>query len=186
MTAVRDVIGRPWHVDSRTVVFGAVGAALYGALGIFSFILPGTANVAIRPALALVPFVGIRFGPVAGFFTGVVGTAITDQIQGFGFLTFWNWSLANGLIGVIASLLSHYLPEVKRKSFQAVRLAGLTFVAVAAGLAFTITEVLLGHTFVYWFTGAYLPAVATTATVSLLLVPVLDRAWQPLANRAGR
>ena len=64
---------KPWTVTSRTIVFGAVGAALYGALGVFSVIFPGTANVAIRPALAIIPFVGIRFGPIAGFFTGVVG-----------------------------------------------------------------------------------------------------------------
>jgi len=61
---------KPWTVTSRTIVFGAVGAALYGALGVFSVIFPGTANVAIRPALAIIPFVGIRFGPIAGFFTG--------------------------------------------------------------------------------------------------------------------
>ncbi|GGK89885.1 ECF transporter S component [Nocardia jinanensis] len=186
MTVSRTAATRLWSVDSRTVVFGAVGAALYGALGTFSFIIPGTANVAIRPALAIVAFVGIRFGPIAGLFTGLVGTAVVDQIQGFGFLTFWNWSLANGLVGLFAALLAHYLPEPAGRTGKVVRLAGLTVVAVVAGLAFTITEVLLGHTFVYWFTGAYLPAVATTGLVSLLLVPVLDRAWQPLARRAGR
>jgi energy-coupling factor transport system substrate-specific component len=28
--------------------------------------------------------------------------------------------------------------------------------------------------------------VLNTAVVSVILVPVLDRAWQPLADRAGR
>ncbi|NUS92707.1 MAG: hypothetical protein HOQ36_09885 [Nocardia sp.] len=186
MTTSRTALGRPWAVNSRTVVFGAVGAALYGALGVFSFIIPGTANVAIRPALAIVPFVGIRFGPVAGLFTGLVGTAVVDQVQGFGFLTFWNWSLANGFVGLLAGLLHHYLPEPAKESHKTIRLVALTAVAVVVGLSFTVTEVLFGHTFVYWFTGAYLPAVATTGLVSLILVPVLDRAWQPLARRAGR
>lgn len=177
---------KPWTVSSRTIVFGAVGAALYGALGVFSFIIPGTANVAIRPALAIIPFVGLRFGPVAGFFTGLVGNAIVDQIQGFGFLTYWNWSLANGLIGLIAGLLAHYTPEPVVRSRRLARLAVIVIVAVTGGLAFTVTDIFLGNTFVYWLTAAYLPAVLNTALVSLLLVPVLDKAWEPLAQRAGR
>lgn len=177
---------KPWTVTSRTVVFGAVGAALYGVLGVFSFIIPGTANVAIRPALAIIPFVGLRFGPIAGFFTGLVGNAIVDQIQGFGFLTYWNWSLANGLVGLIAGLIAHYYPEPQSQSRQVLRVAVISVIAVVVGLAFTITDIFLGNTLWYWFTAAYLPAILNTALVSVILVPVLDRAWQPLANRAGR
>jgi energy-coupling factor transport system substrate-specific component len=177
---------KPWTVTSRTIVFGAVGAALYGALGVLSFIIPGTANVALRPALAIIPFVGIRFGPIAGFFTGLVGNAIVDQIQGFGFLTYWNWSLANGLIGLIAGLLAHYTPEPAKDSRRVFWVAVISIVAVVIGLAFTVTDTFLGSTFGAWFTTAYLPAIAGTALVSVLLVPVLDKAWQPLANRAGR
>jgi energy-coupling factor transport system substrate-specific component len=177
---------KPWTITSRTIVFGAVGAALYGALGVLSFIVPGTANVALRPALAIIPFAGIRFGPIAGFFTGLVGNAIVDQIQGFGFLTYWNWSLANGLIGLIAGLLAHYAPEPAKESRRIIWIAVISVVAVAIGLLFTVTDTLLGNTFVYWLSAAYLPALAGTALVSVLLVPVLDKAWQPLANRAGR
>lgn len=177
---------KPWTVTSRTVVFGAVGAALYGVLGVFSFIIPGTANVAIRPALAIIPFVGIRFGPIAGFFTGFVGNALVDQIQGFGFLTYWNWSLANGFVGLIAGLIAHYYPEPDVQTRRLIRVSVISVVAVIIGLAFTITDIFLGNTLAYWFTAAYLPAVLNTAVVSVILVPVLDRAWQPLADRAGR
>jgi energy-coupling factor transport system substrate-specific component len=177
---------KPWTVTSRTIVFGAVGAALYGALGVFSVILPGTANVAIRPALAIIPFGGIRFGPIAGFFTGVVGNAIVDQIQGFGFLTYWNWSLANGLVGLIAGVLAYYTPEPVRESRRLVRVAVIAVFAVIIGLAFTVTDILLGNAFVYWLTAAYLPAIASTSLVGVILVPVLDKAWHPLADRAGR
>lgn len=185
MTATR-AAQKPWAVTSRTVVFGAVGAALYGVLGVFSFIIPGTANVSLRPALAIIPFVGIRFGPVAGFFTGVVGNAIVDQIQGFGFLTYWNWSLANGLVGLIAGLIANYYPQPDSQSRQVVRAVIISVVAVVIGLSFTVTDVFLGNTFGYWLTAAYIPAILNTALVSVILVPVLDRAWQPLANRAGR
>src|ERR1044071_1850326 len=87
-----------WTINSRTVVFGAVGAALYAVLGLLSFPIPGTQNVAVRPAFALVPFIGKRFGVIAGFFAGFVGNVVIDLIQGSGF-AFWNWSVANGLVG---------------------------------------------------------------------------------------
>lgn len=176
----------PWTVTSRTIVFGAIGAALYGVLGVFSFILPGTANVAIRPALALIPFVGARFGPIAGFFTGAVGNAIVDQIQGFGFLTYWNWSIANGLVGLAAGLLANYLREPKRAGGQIVWIAGIAFAAVVIGQLFTITDIFLGNTIEYWFIAAYIPATITTGITALIIVPILDRVWKPLQNLAGR
>ena len=185
-TATERRSGTPWTVSSRTIVFGAIGAALYGALGVFSFIIPGTANVAIRPAIAIVPFVGARFGAIAGFFTGAVGNALVDQIQGFGFLTYWNWSLANGFIGLVAGLLAFYTPEPKKTGAQILRIALIALVAVIVGLLFTATDLLLGNTFEYWFFGAYIPAVLTTSIAAVIIAPVLDQAWKPLQNLAGR
>lgn len=176
----------PWAVTSRTIVFGAIGAALYGALGVFSFILPGTGNVAIRPAIALIPFVGVRFGPVAGFFTGAVGNAIVDQIQGAGFLTYWNWSIANGLTGLVAGLLAHYFAEPKKTGPQLARVAIISVVAVIVGMLFTITDIFLGNTFSFWLFAEYFPALLTTALASVILAPALDQAWKPLQNLSGR
>ena len=88
-----------WDVTTRVIVYAAIGAALYGVLAFFSFVIPGTANVSVRPAFALVTFFGFAFGPIVGFFTGFVGNAIADQISGWGLLTSWNWSLANGFAG---------------------------------------------------------------------------------------
>jgi len=178
--------GGLWAVSTRTIVYGAFGAALYGALGVVSFILPGTANVAIRPALAIIPVVGIRFGPIAGLFTGFVGNAVVDQLQGFGFLTYWNWSLANGLVGLIAGGLAYYVPESRGRAGRVIRLSLIAVVAVVAGLAFTVTDLLLGQSFVYWLAASYLPSIISTGLVGSLLVPALDSAWQPLATRAGR
>src|SRR5258705_10861851 len=101
-----------WIVDSRTIVYAAIGAALYGVLGLFDFLLPGTTNIAIRPAFGLVTFFGFAFGPITGFFTGFVGNAITDQLHNYGFLTYWNWSLANGLAGFVAGLAPLYLARM--------------------------------------------------------------------------
>ncbi len=40
--------------------------------------IPGAGNVAIRPAVALVFFFGLAFGPIVGFFTGFVGNILSD------------------------------------------------------------------------------------------------------------
>ena len=109
MTAIssRDP-NRLWEVTSRTIVYAAIGAALYGILLVAQVPIPGS-TVSVRPAFALVPFFGYAFGPIVGFFTGFVGNAIGDQISGWGALTSWNWSLANGFVGLIAGLAPLYL-----------------------------------------------------------------------------
>lgn len=173
-----------WAVTSRTIVFGAIGAALYGVLGSLSFFIPGTL-VAVRPAIAIIPFIGLRFGPVAGFFTGAVGNAIVDQITGSGFLTYWNWSIANGLVGMVAGVLAHYWKDPDKITPQLIRAAVIAVLAVAIGQLFTITDLFLGSTFVYWL-GVYGLATLVTGVTAVILVPALDRVWKPLQNLTGR
>src|SRR5690349_23343083 len=90
-----------WAVGTREVVFMAIGAALYGVLGwVTSFLrIPGPFNSQIRPAVVIPMFFGAIFGPWVGFFTGFVGNVIIDLLSGYGFS--WNWSLGNGLLGLI-------------------------------------------------------------------------------------
>ena len=98
-----------WEVTSRTIVYAAIGAALYGdPAGRTGCLIPGT-TVSIRPAFAIVPFFGYAFGPIVGFFTGLVGNGIGDQLSGWGALTSWNWSIANGLVGLLAGIAPLYL-----------------------------------------------------------------------------
>lgn len=185
--------GGPWAVNSRTVVYGAVGAALYGVLGSFNVIIPGTGNVSIRPAQAITAFIGYRFGPVAGLFTGAVGNAIIDQINGYGFVTYWWWSLANGLVGLVAGLLGRYArdhePEVDRNRAwpQIWKVAAVSVVAVIVAYLFTVLDIpLTGSKPGAWFATAYLPVILSGGIASVVLSPAIDRVWQPLANRAGR
>src|SRR4051812_17450911 len=93
-----------WAVSTREVVYMAIGAALYGVLGWATALLriPGPFNSQIRPAVAIPMFFGAIFGPWVGFFTGFVGNVIIDLLSGYGFS--WNWSLANGLLGLIAGI----------------------------------------------------------------------------------
>ncbi len=74
-----------WEVTSRTIVYAAIGAALYGILLVAQLPIPGS-TVSVRPAFALVPFFGYAFGPIVGFFVGgdlrqrAIGGAIAGAI----------------------------------------------------------------------------------------------------------
>ncbi len=93
-----------WQVDTRVVVYSAIGAALYG---VFSWItnvlaLPSVSNVSLRPAIVLPVFFGFVFGPVVGFFTGFVGNILGDALTGWGVYPVWD--IGNGLIGLVCGL----------------------------------------------------------------------------------
>lgn len=181
--------GGLWEVTSRTIVYAAIGAALYGVLGLFSFLLPGTQNVTIRPAFALVTFFGFSFGPIVGLFTGFVGNAIIDQLSGYGFLTYWNWSLANGLAGLVAGLAPLYLAgflggDVSRRAIGAA-IAGV--IASAIGFLFVFSDIWVGgSTADAILSGGYIPVVIADAIAAAVLMPILVYAWEPLKEQLGR
>lgn len=176
----------PWAISSRTVVFGAVGAALYAVLGLFSFLIPGTQSVAVRPAFALVPFFGKRFGVITGFFVGFVGNVIIDLIQGAGLL-WWNWSVANGLVGAAAALIFAAIPPITNEAARLVVTALGALLATAIGLLFVVTDIWVqqGVDFSAFIYVNYLPALLANGIAVVILVPALDAAWEPLAKRAG-
>jgi uncharacterized membrane protein len=178
-----------WEVSSRTVVYAAIGAALYGVLGLFDFLLPGTTNVAIRPAFALVTFFGYAFGPIVGFFTGLVGNAITDQLHGYGFTTYWNWSLANGLVGLVAGLAPWYVAAMMRGDISRRALGGAIAGVVASivGFLFVFSDIWVGGmSFDAVLTTEYIPVVIADILAAGILTPVLVYGWEPLKQQLGR
>ena len=95
-----------WEVGTREVVYMAIGAALYAVLSfLFNgtvFAVPSVSQVALRPAVAIPMFFGFAFGPAVGLFTGAVGNMFGDALTGFGLSP--QWSVGNGLIGMVAGL----------------------------------------------------------------------------------
>jgi hypothetical protein len=98
-----------WTVGTREVVYMGIGAALYGVLSfIFNgtvFAVPSVSQVALRPGIAIPILFGYLFGPVVGFFTGLVGNTIGDLLSG------WvspQWSFGNGLIGLVAGMVMFF------------------------------------------------------------------------------
>jgi uncharacterized membrane protein len=111
---------KAWVVGTREVVYMAIGAALYAVFSyLFNgtvFIVPSVSQVALRPAICIPMFFGYAFGPVVGFFTGAVGNMVGDALTGFGLYP--QWSVGNGLIGLIAGMAMLF-PD-KKKSINTV------------------------------------------------------------------
>jgi uncharacterized membrane protein len=178
-----------WEVTSRVVVYSAIGAVLYGLLLIIQVPLPGTQNVSLRPAFGLVPFFGYAFGPIVGFFTGLVGNAIGDQLSGYGALTAWNWSLANGFVGLIAGLAPLYLARLMSGTVAQRALGGAIagVVAVVIGFLFVWTDIwVFGNDPSTILAGSYLPVVIGNVIVTAIVVPILVFIWEPIKERMGR
>ena len=104
-----------WEVGTREVVYMAIGAALYAVLSfIFNgtvFAVPSVSQVALRPAVAIPMFFGYAFGPAVGLFTGAVGNMFGDALTGFGLSP--QWSVGNGLIGMVAGMARLFADQKK-------------------------------------------------------------------------
>ena len=174
-----------WEVTSRTIVYAAIGAALYAVAAQFSFLLPGTANVSLRPGFALVTFFGFAFGPIAGLFVGLVGNALADQISGWGLVTSWNWSIANGLAGFIAGW---WALSMMKGSNRLTSAAIASAVAVVIGFLVVFSDIFLGtaDNFGVALSDNYIPVVVSNLIVAVILTPILVAAWDPVRESMGR
>ena len=180
--------GSLWEVSARTVVYAAIGAALYAVFAQFSFILPGTQSVSIRPAFVFVTFFGFAFGPIVGLFTGAVGNALADQISGWGLLTSWDWSLAAGAVGLLAGLVPSIWSGAKAGNARLIAAAVGSAVAVLIGYVIVILDIPLGTTadFNAFLTANYIPVVVANVLTVVILMPILVTAWEPISERMGR
>jgi len=125
-----------WEVGTRQVVWMAIGAALYAVFSWFFnatvFVVPSLSQVALRPAIAIPMFFGYAFGPVVGFFTGAVGNMFGDAISGFGLSP--QWSIGNGLVGLIAGIPALF--SDRKKSLDTVLWIGAALALLATVLFF--------------------------------------------------
>ncbi len=121
-----------WEVGTRQVVYMAIGAALYAVFSyLFNgtvFAVPSVSQVALRPAIAIPMFFGYAFGPTVGFFTGAVGNMFGDALTGFGLSP--QWSVANGLVGMIAGMALLFAD--KKKGMNTVLIVSAVLAAIAA------------------------------------------------------
>ena len=85
----------------RTVVATGIGAALFIIIGMFVNI-PIFGNTSIQLQYAVQALFSVIFGPITGFFMGLIGNALKDGIQ-YGSIS-WAWVLASGVIGLVIGL----------------------------------------------------------------------------------
>ncbi|MEK7784675.1 MAG: ECF transporter S component [Chloroflexota bacterium] len=121
-----------WNVGSREVVLMVVGALVHGVfVWMFNgqtFNLPSVSQVTLRPAAVFPAFFGFMFGPAVGFMAGAAGNIVGDLFVG---TVSPHWSVANGLIGLIAGMAKAILDE-KRSLNVATAIAGIGGIVAAA------------------------------------------------------
>jgi energy-coupling factor transport system substrate-specific component len=176
-----------WSFGTREVVFAAIGAALYGVLSWLTNILqiPGSGNVSFRPAVAIVFFFGLAFGPIAGFITGALGNIIGDLLSGFGFWPWWD--LGNGVMGLVAGLFAGQMTTYRAvKDLILGEVAVVLSAAVGIFLA-AITEIWVsGLTFAASMVQNFLPGFLSNIVNGLILTPILMVAYSAVVARSGR
>ena len=120
-----------WKVETRQVVYMAIGAALYGVFNyIFNTIpMPSVSQVSLRPSICIPVFFGYVFGPVVGFFTGAVGNILGDFITGWG--VYPAWDVGNGLMGLVPGLVMLFADKKRSLNFLTILVGVLMLIAVA-------------------------------------------------------
>ncbi len=153
-------------------------AVVYGLLNVYSnrLLLPSAPAISLRPQVALPFCLGFLFGPWVGFLTGVLGNVLGDALCGYGPVYFWNWSLANGIYGLIPGLArSLGLKEVRTLSGFVI----LEAVVVVSNIAAVGSAVLID---LFWLKimqfpeslhSWILPAVIINTVLTFVLVPLL-------------
>jgi hypothetical protein len=168
--ATRD--SKIWEVGTREVVYMAIGAALYAVFSyLFNgtvFVVPSVSQVALRPAIAIPMFFGYAFGPTVGLFTGAVGNMFGDALTGFGLSP--QWSVGNGLIGMIAGMV--HLFKDKQKSIDTVLIISAVLTLLVTALFLLNRDVTNG---VYFAATEPVSLLAGTSIVIGLVLVVIVR-----------
>jgi energy-coupling factor transport system substrate-specific component len=176
-----------WSFGTREVVYGAIGAALYGVLSWLTniFPLPAAGNISFRPAVAVLIFFGAAYGPWVGLLAGLIGNTLGDAITGWGF--YWNWSVGNGLMGMIPGLAAGIIKDYR--SGKGITI-GIIYgaIGIAVGMLFaSLTEMFVGGIDLSTaLIGYFTPAFIGNLLVTIVLLPILFVAYHAVAARRGR
>ena len=180
-----------WDITTRTIVYAAIGAALYAVFNwiSFGFVIPGTQEVIVRRHYGLLTFFGFAFGPVVGFLTGLVGNIVGDFLSGYGAFTSWHWSLANGVAGLVAGLLGVWAAGRATSTGSRALWAAIAGV-VATVIGFIVIFLGLWVTpemdFNTILTTEYFPVILSNSIAAAVVTPILVFAWEPLREQLGR
>ncbi|MBP7231112.1 MAG: ECF transporter S component [Syntrophaceae bacterium] len=158
--------------------WGVLWALIYGLMNVLSnqFTLPAAPIISLRPQVALPMTIGFFYGPIPGFITGFLGNMFGDGLFGYGFLQFWNWHVANGLMGMLPGGVSRWknLGTIKSvRDFGMIEATVVLACFVSVGVAVCL-DLLFLHTmrFPESLNAWILPAFIFNAVGGFILVPV--------------
>jgi energy-coupling factor transport system substrate-specific component len=176
-----------WEFGTRQVVYGAIGAALYGVFSFATniFPLPAAGNVTFRPAVAVLIFFGAAYGPWVGLLAGFIGNTLGDALSGWGF--YWHWSLGNGLMGLVAGLAMAGIKDFRAQN-DIIKAVGWGVAGIIVGMLFaSVMEMFTGGIDLNTaLVGYFVPAFLGNTVVTVILVPILMIAFAAVAARRGR
>src|SRR6266568_4804866 len=148
-TAGRPAIG-PWstsHAGSvggaesrrmRRLIYIVGGSVLYAAINLMTEHLSFAGVQVVRPGIVVPLLCGVLFGPVVGFLVGFLGSTGSD-LPTFGF--YWNWSLGDGLVGLVAGSTPFLITRIRARfrsqwpTIGAALVTGTIAIVLGAGLA---------------------------------------------------
>lgn len=176
-----------WAFGTRQVVYGAIGAALYGVLSWATnvFPLPAAGNISFRPAVAVLIFFGVAYGPWVGLLAGLIGNTLGDALTGWGL--YWNWSVGNGLMGFVPGLAMAMIHDFRNKRDIGIAI-GFGIVGIIVGMLFaSLTEIMVGGIDLSTaLVGYATPAIIGNVIVTIILLPILMVAFQAVVASRGR
>lgn len=88
----------------KTVVAIGVGAALFVVIGLLINIPTPVPNTSIQLQYAVQALLSLIFGPIAGFFVGLIGHAVKDAVT---YGPWWSWIIASGVFGLIVGFFKN-------------------------------------------------------------------------------
>jgi len=176
-----------WGFGTRQVVYGAIGAALYGAFSLLTNLipLPAAGNITFRPAVAILIFFGVAYGPWVGLLAGFIGNTLGDMLAGWGF--YWHWSLGNGLMGMIPGLAMLMIVNYRDRN-TIIKAVGWGALGIAVGMLFaSLMEIFMGGIDLSTaLIGYFTPAFLGNLVVTIILLPILMVAFAAVSARRGR
>lgn len=152
-------------------------AIIYGLLNSVSnyLKLPGCEFVELRFHIVLPMLIGFIYGPLPGFIVGFIGDRLGYAIHGQSILFAWNWSIANGFIGMLPGF-SLYL---KLKNIKSIRDYSIIMILCASAASLPILfasildTIILNLGFLDVLYTRIIPASITNIVFALLLFPLL-------------
>ena len=132
-------------ISVRTVVAIGIGAALMFVLMRFVAIPTGIPNVNINLGIPILAVFAAIFGPLAGFFIGLIAHFFVDLTWGWG--VWWSWVICSAFFGLAVGIFRNFY-EVEEGGFGVRQIVLFNIVqiitnAVVWGLVAPILDILI-------------------------------------------